>query len=69
MSFTDSIREGSKASDLISQGSDPTDQEFLSGDSVGDHDVIPTRYGLVMSDSDCTEFATRAGHLICFTWW
>ena len=64
MSFTDSIREGSKAIDLISQGSDQTDQEFLSGDSAGDHDVIPTRYGLVMSDSDSTELATRAGHLI-----
>ena len=58
-SFSDSVRSGSQSSDSITEVSD--------GLSVNDEVagvVVPPGYGLVMSNSDMTELATRTGQLL-----
>ena len=64
VSCTDSIMGGIKSCDSLSQVSDQTDQQSLPCVAVRDGlGEVPTKYGLVMSDSDSSEIATKAGYL------
>ena len=64
VSCTDSIMGGIKSCDSLSQVSDQTDQQSLPGVAVRDGlGEVPTKYGLLMSDSDSSEIATKAGYI------